>query len=305
MYDYKKALKIKAFKNYQVSVQKEYGFYYFIKSFKKQIGIMAGIASILVLFFFSSFTFYINILGNSTIESEQIINFLNENNIMVGRRNNESNENIENLLKQKFEQISLVSVIKRGTNLIITYLEVNQGTALKRVGDIVQKGEPLVAPCILNQNQEKVYCNPIATIEAEGWYFGQTELETKEIVYKKTGKKTVTSSFVAIFNKTMLTTQKTCNYKYFTETESTVSPFNNFFVPITVYKHTIYELKQNVIVRDFEKNKAELMKTSKTLAYQNKPSNLDVIEEVIVVSQIGTKYIVQTALKTHLQLSYN
>lgn len=326
--DYKKIIKLNGFRNYNVKVEKSKGLYFFITNIKKKIGLIVGIITTIFLFsFFSMFTFNINVLGNENIKTNEIINVLKENNIKIGKINKFKNNEVELLLKQKLEDISLVSVIKQGTNivinikekektneeeffdiiaptnLVITSIIVNQGYGLKKVGDIVKKGDVIVGAYTI-QEGKKVPCKPIATIEAEAYYLGHVEFETKEITYIKTGKKIV-NSWYEIFNTQILKSTKTHNFKHYKTEVINTNLFNNLFLPIKIYKETVYELKEKVITHNFEKEKAKLIAESKTLAYSIFPQDLTVIEENIIISQLNTKYIIQTVLKSKLNLSFS
>ena len=326
--DYKHMLKLHAFRNYTVTTQKESGTYFFFKHLKAQVGLLSGLFSASLLFsLLSMFTFHIQVLGNENITHAQIVQVLKQKNIAVGKVNNFHNEEIELLLKQQFSDISLVSVMKQGTNiviqlkekqklettesdivapvnLLITSLTVNQGTALKQKGDMVKKGEVIVAAYIKNAKGEKQTCTPIATLVAQAWYVGQTEFVTKETVLIKTGKKAV-SSYYQIGKLKFFVTNENHKFSYFQTKKQNTILFPNFFVPIRVHKTIVYECKQKTITHNFESKRTELLAKSKALAYGLIPNNLTVEEEKQIVSQLGNKTIVQTVLRTTLNITYS
>lgn len=322
--DYKKLLKLKSFRNYKVSVSNTRGAYYFIKNLKTKIGLLCGLAVSMALFaFFSMYTFNINIIGLENINKEDIVKLLNHNNISVGKINNIINSNVELMLKENFESISLVSVVKKGTNLIIsikekellntdsyevitapinciiTKLEVVQGTALKNVGDIVKKGDAIIAPYYLNEFGERLAVEPIAEIELDAWVLESVEFETKKVTYERTGKKVV-NSFFSFNNINFLHSTKGHSFNFFETTNFNENIFNNFFIPLSFTKVTHYELKQKIENLNFEEKKDALINESKVKAYSKFPSSNEVLEEVVTISKLGTKFIVQTALKYQL-----
>lgn len=322
--DYKKLLKLRSFRNYKVTVLKTRGVYFVFKNLKTKIGLLCGLAISIALFaFFSMYTFNINVIGLESITKEDIVSFLKNYEIEVGKINNINNNEVELLLKENFEDISLVSVIKKGTNLVIsikekekintdnyteivapmncmiTKLEVNQGTALKKVGDFVRQGDTIIAAYLLDEKGSKQPVKPIAQIELDVWTFGKVEFETVKVTYEKTGKKLVDSYFM-FNNVKLLTNVKGHDFEYVETKIFSENVFNNFFLPLHVTRITYYELKPKIDVLDFEENKARLMEESKALAYDNFPKDKEVLEETVSISQMGTKFIVQTALKCQL-----
>lgn len=320
--DYKKLLKARSFRSFTVHVKKQTGFYFFIKNLKAEIGLISGIATAMILFvFLSLFTFHINITGNEFISNADIVQALSDHGVKIGKINNATNEEMESYLKQEFEDISLVSVIKQGTNIVISVKEkekldlqvtglyadtnmfiesiiVSQGTAMVQKGDMVLKGALLVAPYQKNNKGEKIDCSPVATITCQAWYVGQVEYETKEIKQVKTGKKTITQSSFSLFGKTFWQTSKTQNYQLSTTVSTTMQLFKNSFIPIVLNQTIVYECTQKVVLHDFEKEKNSCIAKSKTLAQQVFPAGETVLQESVVISPVGTIMLVQTVLYT-------
>lgn len=110
---------------YNISVQDYYGLSKFLHFFKSNVGYLVGIVLFVVTILASNlFVSDIKIYGNSSVESNQIVQLLGKNNITHGTfLANISTQQIENLLTSNFDQISLCSVIKKGTQIIINIKE--------------------------------------------------------------------------------------------------------------------------------------------------------------------------------------
>ena len=277
---------------------------------------------------FSFFTFNINIMGTSKIKNNEIVAYLKTKNISMFKLNNIDNQQVELWLKEKFEDISLVSVNKIGTNIVInikeketvndeqhepviapanmyiTKLEVYQGYTTFKVGDIAIKGEVLVYDYIINDKGEKSPCKPLVLIEYDAWYTGSVVFETQKQEKVKTGKKFV-YSYLTLFNKDFLTTKKQNHFALYSKVEKNGYAFGNFFLPIKYSKTTYYELKLVTKKYDYEKNKNKIINQSKKLAYNQFPNNLAVLEEQVIESVLENKIIVQTVLKAKASIILN
>ncbi len=119
-FDFLKAQKLKLFIPYKMQIYKRHNLAYVLNNLFKNCGLYVGaIISAIVLFFISSMTLKIDILGLEQISSQEVIQLLDEINVKSGKINKVSNEDIEQRLKKSSDKISLVSVINKGTNIII------------------------------------------------------------------------------------------------------------------------------------------------------------------------------------------
>lgn len=323
--DYEKACRLKLFSGFTIHKNQEFGFRAFVNHFLRHIGVYVGtVAGVLCFVVLSQFTFNINIMGTDKINKQEILQELKNLGIETGKINRISKD-LEQTLKSKFEDISLISVVQKGTNLIInikekidngedelsaiiapanlviTKMDVKQGIAIKKVGDVVRIGEEIVLPYMLNSSGVQVPCDPIASIECDVWYSGKVEFDTEKIEYIKTGKKIV-NSYYEMFGAKFFETKKDVPFEKYEDVVYNDYVFNNFFLPVKMVKTTYYELKEKRVMQNYEKNKDKLEKESKSLAYKNLPAGLEVVEENLVTSTVGTKYIICTYLKCHITI---
>lgn len=324
-FDYLKIKKQNLLKNYKVQIKKTFNFGFIANNFLKNIGLYLGIiVSIIFCFAISNVTLKIDVQGLEKLNKEELIAQLEQINVKTNKVNSISNEEIEQFLKQNNNQISLVSVIKKGTNLIINVKEkvdvsidispicagynmlienivVSQGVAKVKKGDIVKKGDVLVDPQIVFTNGQKTELEPIAKIDAKVWIIGSIEFNEEEIIYQKTGKKIVNSTYewcgTKIFSNTSQVKFENYEKKVYND-----YVFNNMFLPIKLNK-TIYYETQPVIVKDnFEDNRVVLTEKSKVIAYSKLPNGVKVENENTIISNVGKTYYVTTYLQINLKI---
>lgn len=323
--DYLKFKKLPLIKNYVVSITKTRGIAKLVSDIYKHIALtICGAICVVLFLFFSNFTLKIDVLGLQTISKQEIILLLNNFGVKTNQINSKSNLEIEKYLKQNNDKISLVSVIKKGTNLIvnikekidtsisltpitapynmqITKLNIKQGSSKFKVGDMVKKGEIIVSPAVILSNGEITQLTPIANVEGEVWIGGEVRFETEKKVSKKTGKKQIFSYYEWGNNKLFYKTP-TVKFEKFDKVVYNNYVFKNWFVPLKYTRITFYELTEETITQNFEDAKAELVLKSRNIAYSNLPEGKSVIEENTQVNQVGNTIFINTYLKINLVL---
>ena len=292
----------KYLKNNNISILKNrnFGFLFnFLKLFKRY-GIIAGIIiSCACFFILNNLILNIEIQGNNLISKYEVINYLN--NYKLKNKNNILCKNIELKLKEKFSDISLVSVITKGSTLIVNIKEnikndvvnktfepmvacydgkitdiiLSQGTLNVKVGQTVKKGDILVYPYIIDSSGEKRNIQPQASIKAKVWITGELSYKENEISLVKTGKK-LSTSFMKI-NNLFLTTPKKCEYGLYTKQEKVNYLTYNNLLPISYHIVTYYELEEKIINKSFEEDKENLLQQCRQIALQ-KINEYDIIK---------------------------
>jgi similar to stage IV sporulation protein len=331
--DYKDKNKLKNFiksQNYEYEEAKT-GFNKILDFFKYRFGILIGVIVFLIINIFSGiFIWDIKIYGNNIVSNEQILSVLKNNKIMVGGAvNNSILNNIETTLTNQIEDISLCSVVKKGTtiivnvkeklkneeiesmyqgkdiiateNLTIIELSVSNGTPLKKIGDSVKKGDIIVAGYIFNSAGEKIICKANAQIKAKTWRTA-TEVYQKQVEVKtRTGNKSKTS-FLSLFGMNFNVKSQKNQFENFEE-ETNVVLLKNSFLPFKMTVTTQYEVIIQTVEQDFEKDKQQLIENCQKNAYSFVKQS-DVITQVFdEISEEKDCFIVTSYVEVIFQLS--
>ncbi len=309
----------------EYKVIKTNGLVHFIEFIKKRFAIFIGIIIAIILFFASqTFTFSINIMGVETINKELIYEKLKafgvEKYTVVHRANSE----IEDYLQNEIEQISIVSVNKVGTtilinikeklgnvqeekanliapeNMLITNIEVFSGTTNVKVGDVVKKGDVLVYAYMYDGAGEIVNCEPVANIDADCWFSHTYNFKNTQIEKHKTGKTQIVANY--FLGKTPLTSnKKECKFEMFDEYEKTYY-ISSFLLPIKVKKMIYSELEEIEVSHNFEEEKEKIISSCYENALNKVPQNYVVINEDVVITPTSDGFIVAVYLKSNIEI---
>lgn len=282
------------------------------------LGLIIGIFFVVIFYIFiSNFTWNIEIFGTKDLNRAEIVQVLNDNGIKVGKMNMHTNEEIEDILLNKYDRIAQVSVIKQGTSLIInlseklvytvteyepikakysgmiTKINIVTGTTNVKVGDYVNAGDILVLPFNINANGEKVSVKPLAEIQAEIFVVGKAELNKTENVLVKTGR-TQTEYTYKLFNHKIFSGKNKNSFALF---ETDVYNENiSRLIPFSREVTTFYEMEYQQVSYDFSKEKDTLIEKSKTLAYRNLPIG-EILSESSKTNILGDKMFAFTNIK--------
>lgn len=266
------------------------GFKKFIKKIFSSYGIMLGIVLGIAFYLLQyNFVLRVDVQGNQTLSSSEIEDYVGG---LLGNRlkSQVDSKAIEEGIKKEFPLASSVSVALIGQTLVIninegvippemgdefspiiseydalvTDVELIQGTLNVKVGDVVQKGDILVYPYIIDADGEKRGVQPRANIEADLWI--RQEYCHKDYVVKtqRTGR-SYDKTRVLLWNVEIYSYDGGMNFGGWEEEKSVVSLSQNNLLPLFLERTTIYELEEIEINKPFEENKEEILE----LARQN------------------------------------
>ena len=267
-----------------------------VKNFaRNHIGLLVGFAIFFAFLIFSTqFVWNIKIYGNQKVLDEQIFEVLRQNNVEIGSfSRNVDIENLEKEILNSIDDISLCSIIKKGSSIVINIKEklhspdyenfqseqdiiancnmqineivVTQGTAKIRAGDSVKAGDVIVAGYFFDTNGQKVLCKANASIKATTWYSETVEFEKEKQVSKRTGKKTF-DGYMTIFGQKFVVKNAKNDFENYETEQSVKYVFNNNFLPVKYVKTTYYEIVFEKVVQNFESEKDKITKSCENLA---------------------------------------
>lgn len=123
--DIKKTLELTKNGSYQTEIIGYLGFRKLADFFKKRMGYLIGAGIFLIVLIVSSlFVSDIKIYGLQTLNESEILQTLNQSGLYKGAKLSLQNtDEIGDILASNYKQISLISVIKKGTCIIINIKE--------------------------------------------------------------------------------------------------------------------------------------------------------------------------------------
>lgn len=291
---------------------KSIGLYRLYKNFLLRIGIAISIFVCLVMCFIANmFILRIEVMGNEIIEDNQIIEFLSTK--KIGTFTNKSTINVEELeldLMQNFSKISMISIIEKGSTLIInikekstndeyvtgdyenlvsnfngriTEFQLVSGTPLKNVGDIVKVGDILVQSSYIDSSGNTQKIKAQANISAEVWYESRVTHYDSVIRTQATGAETQFYE-ISLMGLTIFSNKQENKYQKFEET-ITEKSFVNSILPLKITYYKYVEMASIEIVTDFNSVKDELVSNCKQNALQQVEQNDIIINENCTITE--------------------
>ena len=272
-----------------IKLNKKMGLPFIFNRYKKRKMFFILLLFVLVVLLISSnYIWNIEVIGDNTIDKNEIIKELKNKGLSVGMAKNKIDvKSVINDLRMERKDIAWIGIDIKGTNAIveivetekkpeivksdeycniiseksgvITKINVSNGTAKVKVGDIVKKGDILVEGKLEGKYTDPIYVHATAEIEIKTWYSIRKNFEYTQVIEQRTGK-TETKYSIKINNLQInlyKVLSKFENYDTINENKK-LSLFSNFYLPIEIVKIENYE-KENKTV---EYSKDELKKKS-------------------------------------------
>lgn len=267
--DYKKLKQVARKTKSKIKIQRKKGLPFTIKKYRKRkiFGILF-VVILTLLIVSSNYIWNIEISGNVKITNQEILQSLEESGIKVGLSKNDIDINaVISKIRLDREDIAWIGITVKGTNAIvkikeaakapevidenkfcnivanktgmITKINVQNGTANVKVGDIVEEGDILVNGYLEGKYTGTRYVHGAATVEAKIWYTKKEKAMLKQQIPVQTGNEE--KKYSIKFKKNQINLFKTLSKfeKYDTINENKkIILFSNFYLPIEVVKIT-------------------------------------------------------------------
>ena len=208
------------------------------------------------------------------INQEEFIQLLKEEGLEIGKFKPKVKEKeIINNIRLKRNDISWIAINLKGTNAIVSIVEAHQkpdiideneycnivsskkgvitkitaqtGTAAKKVGDIIEEGDILIAGYMEGKYTDRRYVHAKGNVEAKVWYTKKKKMKLNSKVTTETGK--VQDKFTLNIHNFAINLYKSLpNFeKYDTiNVSQKFRIFSNFYLPIELNKTTYIEMKE-------------------------------------------------------------
>ena len=289
-----------------------------IKKLLYRYGVIAGIVIVLLFYCLQySFVWRVEVWGSSADNREQVQAFVKEN-MTSNFKSKIDLENLEILIRNNFDYVSSVSAAIVGQSLIvnlneavlpeemegqynpiiseydcqITEINLIQGTLLVNEGDIVQKGDVLVEPYIIDAEGNMRAVKPQADIKANVWLTGEATHYDYRIENVRTGKK-VSTTEVLLGSLVLYQNNSDLPFKNYESTTRTRLLTKNNLLPLYLRVTDCYETNMVEIQEDFENVKDQVIEQARKNALIFLDKNAIIEDERYSCSSTGGCHIVK------------
>ena len=320
----------------RIKIKEKKGLPFFFERYKKR-KILAILLVILIatMIIISNFVWNIQIECDGEINKDEIQAILEKNGLKIGALKEElDTSKIARSIRYEREDIAWVGVSFKGTNAIvelikaeqkpeiiqeneycsiisdkegiITKINVQNGTAAVKVGDLIKNGTTLVNGWLQGKYTGIRYVHAIADIEAKVWYSQKRRVYKTQNIEVSTGRQEKKyglklNNFKINFYKTL---SKFENYDTIIETKK-IKLFSDFYIPIELktiqnyekekqmVTYTLEELKENNISQMEKEIEQEIGQkeniVNKQINFNEQDTYVDIEIIYEVIESIGTK----------------
>ena len=274
--DYYKAIKIAKKLKCKVKIEKKRGLPFILNRYKKRkIFVISLFVILIALYTSSNYVWNIEIRVEDNMQLDNILEDVKMAGLETGMKKDKINvEETTNKIRLSRDDISWIGIELKGTNAIvkvvkakeapeiidekdycnivakragtITKIIAQNGTALVKPGDEVQKGQVLIQGTMEGKYTGIRYVHSLGEVEAIVKYEKTEKISLKKEENVKTGNKE--EKYQIKINNFQINFYKTLsNFKIYDtiEEEKKLKIFSNLYLPISVCKVTNYELEEN------------------------------------------------------------
>ena len=285
--DYKNFIKIAKKNKCKVKILEKKGLpFIFNKYRKRKIFFICILFIIISLMIMSRFIWNIQIEGIDKLNKDEIMQAIADEGLKIGKyKGNIDTEKIIDKIRLDRADISWIGIEIEGTNAIVKIVEAEakpeviddkdycnvisdkdaeivkisaqNGIPVVKPGDIVTKGEILIAGWMDGKYTGTRYVHATGEIQAKVWYTEKKKIELNQTISEKTGN--IENKYELKINNFTINLYKTLskfeNYDTI-DTSNKIKIFSNFYLPIELVKRTNYEISQKEITYGIEEAKA-------------------------------------------------
>lgn len=272
--DFKKLRAICKKTGCRMKIESKNGLPFILNRYKKRkIFVLLLLFIIIFIISLSNFIWNIEVTGNNTILTEEILQIANENGLSIGKlKNSIDTKNIINELRLQRDDLAWVGIEVKGTNVIIKVVEADlkpeiineeeycnivsdktamilkvnaqNGTPLVQQGDIVKQGDILVGGWMEGKYTGTRYVHAQGEVQAKVWYTNNQKVYFKESKKEDTGN--YENKYSLNINNFKINLYKSLsnfeNYDTIEENKK-LKIFSDFYLPIGLIKYTNKEYK--------------------------------------------------------------
>lgn len=289
------SIKISEFKNLKqicrktkckVRIKNKKGLPFLIRKYRKRkvfIGFL--IIIIIIIISLSNFVWNIEVEGTTKINPQEIIDVAKEEGLDIGKlKGSIDTKKVINQIRLKRDDVAWAGIEIKGTNVkikiaeadkkpeiidesefcnivadkdgIISKVSARNGTPLVKQGDVVKKGDIIIAGWLEGKYTDRQYVHSQGEVTAKVYYTNTQKVELKEVQKRETGN--IEKLFAIKVNNFQINLPKSLPKfeKYDTiETNKKLKLFSDFYLPIEVVEKEYKEYEEIVAIHSIEEAK--------------------------------------------------
>lgn len=284
--DFKKLKQICKKTKCKVKIKNKKGLPFIIRKYKKRkvfIGFLIFI--VLAIISLSNFVWNIEVEGAVNINPQEIIDVAKEEGIDIGKlKGSIDTKKIINQIRLKRDDVAWVGIEMKGTNVkikiseadkkpeiidesdfcnivadrdgIISKVSARNGTPLVKEGDVVKKGDIIIAGWLEGKYTDRQYVHSQGDVTAKVYYTSTQKVNLKEMQKRETGNIEKTYSIKVNNFKINLLKSIPKFEKYDTiETNKKLKLFSDFYLPVEIIEYEHKEYEEVLVVHSIEEAK--------------------------------------------------
>lgn len=310
--DFKKIRNIARKTKCKVNINSKKGFPIILHRYRKRkLLLLISIPIILAILISSRFIWNIEVVGTENINTEEIIAQLADEGILIGKtKSSIDSKKVINNIRLKRNDISWMSLDLKGTNVIVTIVEAEKkpdiidknehcnivanergmitkitadtGTAMVKVGDIVEKGDILIGGYMEGKFTDTRYVHAKGKVEAKVWYTKKIKSNFTREISEETGQQK--NKYSININNFKINLYKSLpnfeNYDTINENKK-IKLFSNFYLPIEINKITYIEKQKSKVTYGKEELKEILINELEQQFIEEEINKLNVVNKIV------------------------
>lgn len=278
IHDFKSVCKIAKQTKCKVKIKKKSGLPFIFNRYRKRKIFVGALAIIIcTVIYLSNFIWNIEINGADTIDSNELMQTINNEGLIVGKLKSKVDlKSIINKIRLDREEIAWIGIDLKGTNAIVRIvpadskpeiikedeycniisdkdaciIKVNaqNGTPLVKEGDVVKTGTPLIAGWMEGKYTGTRYVHAEGTVDAKVWYTQKMRVYFKQTEKTRTGNEEKKYT-ININNFEINLYKKLSNFENYDtiKEQKKLKLFSNLYLPAGITINNNYEVVNNDI----------------------------------------------------------
>ncbi len=278
IHDFKSVVQIAKQTKCKVKIKKKSGLPFIFNRYRKRKIFVGALAIIIcTVIYLSNFIWNIEINGADTIDSNELMQTINNEGLIVGKLKSKVDlKSIINKIRLDREDIAWIGIDLKGTNAIVRIvpadskpeiikedeycniisdkdaciIKVNaqNGTPLVKEGDVVKTGTPLIAGWMEGKYTGTRYVHAEGTVDAKVWYTQKMRVYFKQTEKTRTGNEEKKYT-ININNFEINLYKKLSNFENYDtiKEQKKLKLFSNLYLPAGLTINNNYEVVNNDI----------------------------------------------------------